>query len=151
MKQQKMDWYQKKVDACTPKPTILKNVVWAFCVGGAICLFGQFVQSKAASMGLDAKDAAAVASMTLILITAILTGFGIFDEIGRRAGAGTVVPITGFANSMVSCAMEFKREGFVFGIGAKLFVIAGPVIVYGLASAWLVGLARWLKNMGMGW
>lgn len=151
MNRQKIDWYQQKVDMCTPKPPVGKNIIWAFLVGGTICLLGQIIQESAVSMGLDKKDAGAVVSVMLIFFTALFTGLGIFDELGRRAGAGTVVPITGFANSIVACAMEFKREGYVFGVGAKMFVIAGPVIVYGLTAAWLVGLARWLKNMGMGW
>lgn len=151
MNRKKIDWYQQKVEECTPKPPVIKNIIWAFLVGGSICLFGQLVQNYMMDIGFDKKDAAAIVSVTLIFLTALFTGLGIFDELGRRAGAGTVVPITGFANSIVSCAMEFKREGYVFGVGAKMFVIAGPVIVYGLTSAWLVGLVHWLKNMGMGW
>jgi stage V sporulation protein AC len=148
MNRQKKAWYEQKVAELTPKPTVGKNLVWAFLTGGAICLAGEIMQSNAVSMGLDKKDAAMLVSMVLIFLTVLLTGLGIFDEIGRRAGAGTIVPITGFANSMASCAIEFKREGYVFGVGAKLFVIAGPVLVYGLTSAWLVGLARWIRNMG---
>lgn len=128
----------------TPKPPVLKNILWAFVVGGLICVIGQGLQDFFLSMELQKKDAAAATSITLVFLGAFLTGLGVYDEIGKRAGAGSIVPITGFANSIVACAMEFKREGFVFGIGAKMFVIAGPVIVYGLITAFVVGLARWV-------
>lgn len=136
--------YQKNVEQVTPKPPVLKNILWAFVVGGLICVIGQGLQDFFLSMELQKKDAAAATSITLVFLGAFLTGLGVYDEIGKRAGAGSIVPITGFANSIVACAMEFKREGFVFGIGAKMFVIAGPVIVYGLITAFVVGLARWV-------
>lgn len=136
--------YQKNVEQVTPKPPVLKNILWAFGVGGLICVIGQGLQDFFLSMELQKKDAAAATSITLVFLGAFLTGLGVYDEIGKRAGAGSIVPITGFANSIVACAMEFKREGFVFGIGAKMFVIAGPVIVYGLITAFVVGLARWV-------
>ncbi|WIW69649.1 stage V sporulation protein AC [Anaerosinus gibii] len=137
--------YQNKVDGIVPKPPVMKNILWAFCVGGLICCIGQVVQNYFLDGGLIKKDAAAATSSVMVFLGAFLTGIGIYDEIGKRAGAGSVVPITGFANSIVSCAMEFKREGFVFGIGAKMFVIAGPVIVYGLVMAFIVGLIRWFR------
>lgn len=137
--------YQNKVDGIVPKPPVIKNILWAFCVGGLICCIGQVVQNYFLDGGLIKKDAAAATSSVMVFLGAFLTGIGIYDEIGKRAGAGSVVPITGFANSIVSCAMEFKREGFVFGIGAKMFVIAGPVIVYGLVMAFIVGLIRWFR------
>lgn len=138
--------YQKKVNEITPKPPVIKNVIWAFVVGGIICLIGQFVQDYFISMELSKKDAAACTSIFMVFLGSFLTGIGVYDQIGKHAGAGSIVPITGFANSIVSCAMEFKREGFVFGIGAKMFVIAGPVIVYGLVTAWIVGIARWMNS-----
>lgn len=137
--------YQNKVDGIVPKPPVMKNILWAFCVGGLICCIGQVVQNYFLDGVLIKKDAAAATSSVMVFLGAFLTGIGIYDEIGKRAGAGSVVPITGFANSIVSCAMEFKREGFVFGIGAKMFVIAGPVIVYGLVMAFIVGLIRWFR------
>lgn len=137
--------YQKQVEQATPKPPVIKNIIWAFFVGGLICLIGQFVQNTLTDMGLVKKDALAMTSVIMVFLGAFLTGLGVYDEIGKHAGAGSIVPITGFANSIVACAMEFKREGFVFGIGAKMFVIAGPVIVYGLVTAFIVGLIRWVN------
>lgn len=137
--------YQEKVEQIAPKPPILKNVIWAFLVGGLICTIGQFTQDFFLSMELSKKDAAACTSAFMVFLGAFLTGLGVYDEIGKHAGAGSIVPITGFANSIVACAMEFKREGFVFGIGAKMFVIAGPVIVYGLVTAFFVGIVRWIN------
>ena len=136
--------YQNRVDQIIPKPPVIKNVIWAFCVGGIICIIGQFVQNTFMNMDFIKKDAMAMTSVVMVFLGAFLTGLGIYDEIGKHAGAGSVVPITGFANSIVACAMEFKREGFVFGIGAKMFVIAGPVIVYGLVTAFIVGIIRFL-------
>lgn len=138
--------YQEKVDQIIPKPPVIKNIIWAFCVGGIICVIGQFVQNTfILDIGLNKKDAAAATSIVMVFLGAFLTGLGVYDEIGKRAGAGSIVPITGFANSIVACAMEFKREGFVFGIGAKMFVIAGPVIVYGLVTSFIVGIIHWLR------
>lgn len=137
--------YQQKVEGITPKPPVVKNVIWAFVVGGIICCIGQFFMDTFLSMEMSKKDAGAATSCVMVFLGAFLTGLGVYDEIGKRAGAGSVVPITGFANSIVACAMEFKREGFVFGIGAKMFVIAGPVIVYGLVTAFIVGMIHWFR------
>lgn len=137
--------YQKQVDQVTPKPPVLKNIIWAFLVGGLICVIGQFIQNTFMDMAFSKKDALAMTSVVMVFLGAFLTGLGVYDKIGKKAGAGSIVPITGFANSIVACAMEFKREGFVFGIGAKMFVIAGPVIVYGLVTAFIVGLIRWIN------
>lgn len=136
--------YQDKVNQLTPKPPIVKNVLWAFVIGGLICTVGQVVQQYFIDAGLSKKEAAGPTSAVMIFLGAFFTGLGIYDELGRRAGAGSIVPITGFANSIVAPAMEFKREGYVFGIGAKMFVIAGPVIVYGLVTAVIVGLGYWM-------
>ena len=122
-----------------PSPC-LKNCLWAFCVGGLICTLGQvllnFYQNSCA---LEKDDAAAAVSVTLIFLSALLTGLKVYDNIAKFGGAGTLVPITGFANAVVSPAIEFKSEGLVLGLGAKMFVIAGPVIVYGITAAIIYG------------
>lgn len=136
--------YQEKVNKINPKPPLIKNLIWAFCVGGLICLIGQFIQDYfMETIGLAKKEAGAFTSVVMVFLGAFLTGLGVYDDIGQRAGAGSIVPITGFANSIVAPAMEFKREGYVFGIGAKMFVIAGPVLVYGMATAFFIGLLYW--------
>lgn len=132
--------YKKYVDQKSPKPTYLKNCIWAFIVGGLICDLGQFIMNSFISFGLDKQSASNATSISLIFLGAFLTGLGVYDLIGRRAGAGSIVPITGFSNSIVSPAMEFKREGYVLGVGAKMFTIAGPVLVYGIGSSVIVGL-----------
>ena len=137
--------YQEKYEQAKPKTPILKNIFWAFIVGGLICVLGQYIQNYFLSLGISKKDAAGPTSTVLIFLSALFTGFGIYDELGRKAGAGSIVPITGFANSIVAPAMEFKREGYVFGIGAKMFVIAGPVLVYGISTAVLIGFIYWLR------
>ena len=138
--------YQKKVDTITPKPPILKNICWAFVVGGLICTFGQILTDYFSGLGFPKKEASAYATAILVFLGAFFTGLGIYDELGKRAGAGSIVPITGFANSIVAPAMEFKREGYVFGVGAKMFVIAGPVLVYGLVTAFIIGLIYWIRQ-----
>jgi stage V sporulation protein AC len=138
--------YQQKVDKIKPKPPLAKNLFWAFVVGGLICVVGQAIQDWIVSFGIAKQDAAGPTSAAMIFLGALFTGLGVYDELGRRAGAGSIVPITGFANSIVAPAMEFKREGYVFGIGAKMFVIAGPVIVYGTVTAVVVGTVYWLLH-----
>jgi len=142
--------YQDKVDKFTPKPPLLKNICWAFVVGGLICLLGQFITDYFSGLGLSKKEASNYATIVLVFLGSFLTGLGVYDELGKRAGAGSVVPITGFANSIVAPAMEFKREGYVFGIGAKMFVIAGPVLVYGMVTAFIVGLIYWMGQGNRG-
>ena len=132
--------YGKLVQKHSNPSPMGKNMVWAFLVGGSICTFGQFLSNLYQNWGLDREGAGTATSATLIAITAVLTGLGIFDDIAKRAGAGTLVPITGFANAVVSPAVEFKTEGFIPGVGAKMFVIAGPVIVYGVSAGVLYGL-----------
>ena len=117
-----------------------KNMVWAFLVGGSVCAFGQLLSAFYRSRGLDQEQAGTAVSVTLIAITALLTGLGVFDDIAKRAGAGTLVPITGFANAVVSPAVEFKTEGFVTGTAAKLFQVAGPVLVFGISASVVYGL-----------
>lgn len=132
--------YEKEINKNEPKPTYLKNILWAFFVGGAICTIGQLFMNLYLSYGLDKDNAGTLTSITMVFLGALFTGIGWYDILGKRAGAGSIVPITGFANSIVSPAMEFKREGLVFGVAAKMFVIAGPVIVYGVTSSFIVGL-----------
>jgi len=122
-----------------PSP-MLKNVIWAFCVGGGICTLGQLFVSLYQRAGLDKEQAGTAGSVTIILITALLTGLGIFDNIAKYAGAGTLVPITGFANAVASPAVEFKTEGFVTGTATKLFQVAGPVLVFGISASVIYGL-----------
>lgn len=132
--------YDKLVkDRSGPSP-MWKNMIWAFLVGGSICAFGQWLSTTYQGMGLDKEQAGTATSMTLIFVTAVLTGLGIFDDIAKRAGAGTLVPITGFANAVVSPAVEFKTEGFVTGTATKLFQVAGPVLVFGISASVIYGL-----------
>lgn len=137
-------WYQERFNRVKPKPPLVKNALWAFVVGGLICTLGQVILEYFVALGMSKKEAAGPASAVLVFLSALFTGLGVYDELGRRAGAGSIVPITGFANSIVASAMEFKREGYVFGLGAKMFTIAGPVIVYGTVTAFTIGLIYWL-------
>ncbi|MDU2066458.1 MAG: stage V sporulation protein AC [Sporomusaceae bacterium] len=148
MNQAQQQEYQARVKEKSPKPPLLKNCLWAFGVGGMICLLGQFIQGQFInSVGLAKQDAATATSILLVFLGTFFTGLGVYDELGKRAGAGSVVPITGFANSVAAPALEFKREGYVLGVGAKIFVVAGPVILYGTVTAFLVGVAHlWLKG-----
>ena len=134
------DEYAKMVNKASPNSPVALNCLKAFLSGGTICLIGQIIMSLLENAGLSDKEVSTAASSVLIIITAILTGLGIFDKIARHAGAGTFVPITGFANAVVSPAMEFKLEGFVLGTAAQMFSIAGPVLVYGISSSVLYGL-----------
>ena len=131
--------YNDMVEKMSPKSPILKNCIYAFISGGFICIVGQFINNIAKNYGFNNDNASLITSTILILISAILTGLGIYGKLGKYCGAGTIVPITGFANSVVSPAIEFKKEGFIFGLGAKLFIIAGPVIVYGVITSIIVG------------
>ncbi|MDI6893362.1 MAG: SpoVA/SpoVAEb family sporulation membrane protein [Bacillota bacterium] len=127
-----------------PRRPIFRNTVLAFLIGGAICALAQLFLSYLLGRGMPQKEALAATSGFMVFWGALLTGLGVYDVIGRVGGMGAALPITGFANSMVSPALEYKREGYVLGVGAKLFTIAGPVIVYGLVAAVLVVLLRWL-------
>ena len=133
--------YGKLVQKLSPDSPLWKDTLNAFWTGGLICVFGQAITDIGVHLlDLNARDASTLASITLIFLTALLTGIGVFDRIGKYAGAGSFVPITGFANAMVSPALEFRREGLVLGLGAKLFTIAGPVLVYGVGSSVVYGL-----------
>ncbi len=136
--------YKKMYEAASPPSKKMRDFTWAFCVGGAICALGQLFINVYAAAGLGEKPAATLASVTLIALSALATGIGVYDKLARRAGAGTLVPITGFANAVVSPALEFKSEGYVLGTGAKMFIIAGPVIVYGVAASIVAGVINWL-------
>lgn len=132
--------YGKYVSKKAPSSPIWKDMLWAFVVGGAICTLGQGLTNLYKSFDLSETAAAIASSVTLVVIAALLTGLGVFDDIAKRAGAGTIVPITGFANAMVSPALEFKSEGLILGTGAKLFTLAGPVLAYGISASVIYGL-----------
>ncbi|MEG0878121.1 MAG: stage V sporulation protein AC [Oscillospiraceae bacterium] len=127
--------YAKMVKTASPKSPVLKDCLWAFFVGGGICLLGEILQTIYAKIGFTLADAATLSSISLVGISAITTALGWYQKLASKAGAGTLVPITGFANAVVSPAIEFKSEGFITGVGAKMFVIAGPVIVYGMLAS----------------
>lgn len=132
--------YQEYVDQKSPNSPILKNCFNAFWVGGLICSIGQIIMDICKYNGLDTQLSGTVVSIILIGISALLTGLNIFNKIGKFAGAGSLVPITGFANSIVSPAMEYKSEGYVMGVGGKMFTVAGPVLVFGISTSILVGI-----------
>ena len=135
--------YSRLVDSHAKPSQLGKNMLWAFLVGGSICAAGEALSSLYQSWGLDREQAGTAVSVTLILASALLTGLGQFDKLAKHAGAGTLVPITGFANAMVSPALEFKSEGFITGTAAKLFVVAGPVLVYGISASAVYGVILW--------
>jgi stage V sporulation protein AC len=137
--------YKQYVDDISPKPKYLKNYILAFMIGGLICCIGQGINDLYINIfKLSKSYASSATSMTLVFIGAFLTGLGVYDLIGKVAGAGSAIPITGFANSIVSPAMEYKREGYVLGVSANLFKIAGPVLVYGIGSSILCGLVYYI-------
>ena len=140
-KQDRIAQYKALIARLTPKSKVGQDALRAFWVGGAICVLGQVISDIGTRMlGLTLMQASSLTSVTLVFLTALLTGIGVFDLIAKYAGAGTVVPITGFANAMVSPAMEFRPEGWVLGTGARLFTIAGPVLVYGVSASVIVGI-----------
>lgn len=132
--------YRKMNERTIPKSPVLKNCILAFLIGGLICAIGQVITNLCQNTGMDMQDARLIGSITLIAASAILTAFDVYDNIAKHAGAGTLVPITGFANSIVSPAIEYKSEGLVMGMAAKMFTIAGPVLVYGITASILYGL-----------
>ena len=139
--------YQKYVDKKTPNSTLIKDIVLAFLVGGLICIVGQLIFDGYSSLDMSEDIARMGTSATLIFLGAFLTGIGVYDRIAKFAGAGTIVPITGFSNSIVSPAMEFKSEGMVLGLAAKMFVISGPVLVYGIISSILAGVVYFILSV----
>lgn len=139
--------YEKLVEDLAPKSPILRDCFNAFWIGGLICTIGQVFLNCYSAWGLD-KDAAGTAtSITLVCLSALLTGLSLYDNIAKHAGAGTLVPITGFANSIAASAVEFKTEGFILGVGAKMFTIAGPVIVYGVSTSVVYGFIYWITTL----
>lgn len=136
--------YNEYVKSKTPKSSTVMDCLKAFFIGGFICLIGQFLMNLYKKFGLSEDDSAAAVSITLIFISALLTGLDIYPKIAKHAGAGTLVPITGFANSVVAPALEAKTEGYVLGVGAKIFTIAGPVILFGILASMVAGLWYWI-------
>lgn len=142
--------YNDYVKNVTPQKNLWVQMIKAFFVGGIICVIGQGILNYCESVGIDKETAGSWCSLILVLSSVILTGFGIYPKLANFGGAGALVPITGFANSVAAPAIEFKKEGQVFGVGAKIFTIAGPVILYGIFSSWVLGLIYWiLKCMSL--
>ena len=140
--------YRNMVNDRMPKSKTLLNCVYAFLIGGAICCIGQLVgDAGTLCLSLDEKQRAAFTSIVMIFLGALFTGVGLYDKLGSFAGAGSVVPITGFANSIVAPAMEHKREGPVLGVAANMFTIAGPVLVYGIVSGMIIGIIYWIFGL----
>lgn len=139
--------FQKISKEMAPKPQYFKNIILAFIVGGIICTIGQFILNIMLRFGMDEESAKQWLPIIMIFIGALLTGFGVYDKIASFGGAGTVVPITGFSNAVVSPAIEFKKEGFVFGVAAKMFTIAGPVLVYGIGTSVIIGIIYYILGL----
>jgi len=140
--------YLKLVEQLTPKSDLGKGLFRAFWVGGVICIIGQLVTDVGKGwLMLSQEDAQILTVIVMVFLGSVATGIGVYDRIGKYAGAGSIVPITGFANSIVASAMEFRREGLVLGVGAKLFLIAGPVLVYGIGSSIIVGIIAWIAGV----
>ena len=145
--QQEYSAYIKKI---TPTHNLGKQMLNAFICGGIICAIGQGIINLAISQGIEKEMAGSICSLILILISVILTGFGVFPSLVKWGGAGALVPITGFANSVAAPAIEYKAQGWVFGVGCKIFTIAGPVILYGVFTSWVLGIIYWIgKLLGM--
>lgn len=138
--------YQNYVDKKSPNSPILKNCFNAFWVGGLICSVGQIILNICKERGFDTQTSGTIVSILLIAISAFLTGLNLFNKIGKFAGAGSLIPITGFANSIVSPAMEYKSEGYVMGVGSKMFTVAGPVLVFGISASIIVGIIYLIFN-----
>lgn len=139
--------YSEMTKKASPPSPKIKDFIWAFCVGGAICVIGQLFNELYTYFDLSEKAVKMAVPVSIIFLAAIVTGIGWFDKIARRAGAGTLVPITGFANAVVSPAIEFKNEGYILGIGAKIFTIAGPVIMYGTVASVVYGIIYWITTL----
>lgn len=139
--------YGKLVQKLSPNSPMWKDCIWAFVVGGLICTLGQLIMNGYLALDLEKESASTATAMTLVALSALFTGLSLYDNLAKHAGAGTLVPITGFANSVAAPAVEFKTEGFILGVGAKMFTIAGPVIVYGLAASVVYGLIFWITTL----
>ena len=150
MDQKSQQEYGEYIKQITPTHSLSKQMLNAFICGGIICTIGQAITNLALSQGYDKQMAGSICSLVLILSSVLLTGWGIFPMIVKWGGAGALVPITGFANSVAAPAIEYKAQGWVFGVGCKIFTIAGPVILYGVFTSWALGLIYWIGKM-MGW
>ena len=139
--------YGRLVKEMSPKSPMGRDCFNAFWIGGLICVLGQLLMNGFGALGMEKEQAGTAASMTLVALSALLTGLSVYDDIAKHAGAGTLVPITGFANSVAAPAIEFKKEGWVFGVGCKIFTIAGPVILYGVFTSWVLGLIYWVLKL----
>ena len=139
--------YQQMTKKASPNSPVLMDCTKAFLVGGLLCTLGEVIFQLVQRAGLDEQNARLTASVSLIFLAVVLTGFQVFDNIAKHAGAGTLVPITGFANSVVAPAIEFKAEGYVLGLGAKMFIIAGPVLTYGITASAIYGVIYWFVQM----
>ena len=139
--------YQQMLEQKSPDSPLWKDCLKAFLFGGAICTVGEAVSNFWQGRGLDTTDAAAATSITMVFLGALLTCLHLYEKLAKHAGAGTIVPITGFANSVAAPAIEYKKEGQVFGIGCKIFTIAGPVILYGIVTSWALGLLYWVWTL----
>ena len=139
--------YGRLVDEMCPRSPMWRDCFNAFWIGGLICALGQLLQNGFLALGMEKNDAPTAVSMTLVVLSAVLTGLSLYDDIAKHAGAGSLVPITGFANSIAASAVEFRTEGFILGVGAKMFTIAGPVIVYGVSASVVYGVIYWICQM----
>ena len=139
--------YDKFVQARAAKSPIVKNCAFAFVIGGAICVLGQAILDGFTALGLEKTDAGTATSVCLVALSALLTGLNLYNKLGRFGGAGTLVPITGFANAVVSPAIDFKTEGFITGMAAKMFTVAGPVIVFGVSASVVYGVIYWISTV----
>ena len=139
--------YEKIVQSMAPKSPMWKDCLNAFWIGGLICTLGQLIMNGYLALDMEKMDASCATSMTLVALAALLTGLSIYDDIAKVAGAGTLVPITGFSNAVSAPAIEFKTEGFILGVGAKMFTIAGPVIVYGVSASVVYGIIYWITTL----
>ncbi len=139
--------YQEMAKQASPNSPIVRNCIWAFVVGGIICTIGQLFINMYKAFGLAGMDASSAGTLTLIFLGALFTGLHIYDKLAKFAGAGSLVPITGFANSVVSPALEYKSEGFIVGLGAKIFTVAGPVLVYGITASIIYGVVLYIFHL----
>ncbi len=139
--------YAQYVKKMSPNSPLAKDVVWAFCTGGAICVIGQLVRGGLTALGMDELGVAAGTCILMIVLGGLLTALDLYDGIAKHAGAGTIVPITGFSNAVVSPAMEFRSEGMILGLGTKIFAVAGPVIAYGVTASVVYGFVYWIVGL----
>lgn len=147
MNKEKQEQYKAYVEEKTPKSNLYMNMVRAFITGGVICVVGQAILNFCKNQGLSETNAGAWTSLILVLISVLLTAFNVYGKLAQWGGAGALVPITGFANSVAAPAIEYQKEGQIFGIGCKIFTIAGPVILYGIFTSWALGVIYWITTM----